>query len=152
MAKVRGGAKLRAALNAAKRARGVRSVKVGFFKTAKHPDGTPVAAVAAWQEFGTHRDGQTHIPERPFMRNAVRKSREDVREVIEAGIDPKTLAVSGQLAGRVGALVKGAIQKEIVNLREPPNAPSTLKAKKPKSNPLIDTGTLRTAVTWRVEL
>ena len=57
---------------------GVREVDVGFFSTATYPDGTPVAAVAAWNEFGTQRGGRPHIPERPFFRRAIKSMRPGV--------------------------------------------------------------------------
>ena len=65
---VTGGRKLAAFLRQAKAAQAssVKGIDVGFFSTAKYPDGTPVAAVAAWNEFGTERNGQQHVPERPF--------------------------------------------------------------------------------------
>ena len=59
----RGGKKLQRLLREAGKG-GVSGVKGGFFSTAKYDDkrGTPVAAVAAWNEFGTET-----IPERPFF-------------------------------------------------------------------------------------
>ena len=60
-----GGKKLQRLLREAGKG-GVSGVKVGFFSTAKYEDGTPVAAVAAWNEFGTKT-----IPERPFFRRAL---------------------------------------------------------------------------------
>ena len=50
----RGGEKLKATLAKAEQSRNKR-VKVGFFSTAKYQDGTPVANVAAIQEFGAPR-------------------------------------------------------------------------------------------------
>jgi hypothetical protein len=41
-------------------------LRVGFLENATYPDGTPVAQVAAWQEFGTDT-----IPPRPFFRNMI---------------------------------------------------------------------------------
>ena len=42
-----------------------REIQVGFFETAVYPDGTPIAYVAAIQEFG-----HGAIPPRPFLRPA----------------------------------------------------------------------------------
>jgi hypothetical protein len=42
------------------------------------------------------------------------------------------------------------VKKEIVDLREPANAPATLKKKFPKDNPLVDTGVLGNAINWVV--
>lgn len=162
---ITGGREFRSALRKAQRARGVDSVKVGFFKTARYPDGTPVAAVAAWNEFGTEVDGTEWIPERPFFRNAARKARPLILEHLKRRIDPKTLQVDQRLADEIGLILQNAIQTEIVELKTPENAPITIhggilrirgkvvrvKGKK-SENPLIDTGTMRTAVTWVVEL
>ena len=41
-------------------------VAVGFMEGATYPDGTPVAAVAFWNEFG--KEGQ---PPRPFFRQMI---------------------------------------------------------------------------------
>jgi hypothetical protein len=46
------------------------AVKAGFLASAKYPDGTQVALVAAVQEYGSPANG---IPPRPFMRTTVRE-------------------------------------------------------------------------------
>ena len=115
-----GGKKLQRLLREAGKG-GVSGVKVGFFSTAKYQDGTPVAAVAAWNEFGTKT-----IPERPFFRNALAESERGVANVLKAGIDTKKMVVDEQLAGRVGAHVQGKIQDSITALKDPPNAPETI--------------------------
>jgi hypothetical protein len=45
------------------------SVKVGFLEGATYPDGTPVAAVAFWNEYG--HGGRFPAPPRPFFRNTI---------------------------------------------------------------------------------
>ena len=140
----RGGKKLQRLLREAGKG-GVSGVKVGFFSTARYEDGTPVAAVAAWNEFGTET-----IPERPFFRNALAESERSVGRILQGGLDTKKMVVDEQLAGRVGAHVQGKIRDSITALKEPPNAPSTVRAKG-SSDPLMDTGTLRNSVDWEVE-
>ena len=151
---------------------GVSEVEVGFFSTARYPDGTQVAAVAAWNEFGTKRGGQVHSPERPFFRQAIKAMRRGVEAIQRRGIDPERMVVDQNLANRLGAYAQGQIQESIVSLKTPPNAPATIAAKRRKlhgkkprtsvgvggnavsvseSNPLIDSGTMRLAVTWRVK-
>lgn len=51
---------------------------------------------------------------------------------------------------RLGVLAQGDIQMEITALSSPPNTPSTI-ARKGSSNPLIDTGAMRGAVTWKLD-
>ncbi len=139
-----GGKKLQRLLREAGKG-GVSGVKVGFFSTARYEDGTPVAAVAAWNEFGTKT-----ISERPFFRNALAESERSVGRILQAGLDTKKMVVDEHLAGRVGAYVQGKIQDSITALKEPPNSPSTIRAKQ-SSNPLVDTGFMRDSVTWQVE-
>lgn len=131
---------------------GVLGLEVGFFSSARYPDGTPVAAVAAWNEFGTRKaSGEVHIPERPFFRQVIADEavRQGVVNILRAGMDPERGVVDPQLAGRVGAYLQGQVQQRIVDLDEPPNAPSTIE-RKGSSNPLIASGFMRLSVTWRV--
>ena len=140
----RGGKKLQRLLREAGKG-GVSGVKVGFFSTARYENGTPVAAVAAWNEFGTET-----IPERPFFRNALAESERSVGRILQGGLDTKKMVVGEQLAGRVGAHIQGKIRDSITALKEPPNAPETVRLKG-SSDPLLDTGTLRNSVDWEVE-
>ena len=170
----RGGDRLERLLREAGKG-GVKSVRVGFFSTAKYEDGTPVAAVAAWNEFGTESytiepknkkalaftgsDGETviaksvqhpGIPERPFFRQAIARMEDGVVGIIKSGIDPRKLIVDKNLADELGAFAQGEIQQSIVNLGTPPNEDATIKSKG-SSNPLVDTGFMRDSVTWVVE-
>ena len=140
----RGGKKLQRLLREAGKG-GVSGVKVGFFSTAKYEDGTPVAAVAAWNEFGTKT-----IPERPFFRRALAEAERGVSNILAKGIDTKKMVVDERLAGRVGAYVVGRVMESISALGSPPNAPSTA-SRKGSTNPLIDTGMMRASVGWSVE-
>ena len=140
----RGGKKLQRLLREAGKG-GVSGVKVGFFSTAKYEDGTPVAAVAAWNEFGTET-----IPERPFFRRALAEAERGVSNILAKGIEPEKMVVDERLAGRVGAYVAGQVMESISALKEPPNAPETI-ARKGSTNPLIDTGMMRASVGWSVE-
>ena len=150
-----GGKKLQRLLREAGKG-GVSGVKVGFFSDAKYQDGTPVAAVAAWNEFGTK-----NITERPFFRNALAEMEDGIANIIKAGIDPKKMVVDEQLADRVGLYAAAQVQESITALRDPPNAPETIARKRKKlhgkkgvgggENPLIDTGFMHDSVTWQVE-
>ena len=73
--------------------------------------------------------------------------KKQVRAIMKRG--QQYQPVNRQLAGLVGASAAAAVQHSIVRLREPPNSPYTI-ARKGSSNPLIDTGTMRTAVSWVV--
>jgi hypothetical protein len=68
----------------------------------------------------------------------------DARKIIQGESDMR------RTLSRLGLMAQGHVQESIVNLDTPPNAASTIKAKG-SSNPLIDTGEMRQAVTFKVE-
>jgi hypothetical protein len=142
--------KTRMKLDTSVLARGPNRVKVGF------PAGKADADVvqrAIWNHFGTSGGGWGGpIPERPFLHNAMADHRSEYR-----GHMKKAAAkiLKGQTAlhtvlAKLGVLAQGHIQGEITNLSSPPNSPVTV-ALKGSSNPLIDTGEMRQAVTWKVD-
>lgn len=159
LGQIQGGEQLDKFLRQARKAHGLTATKIGFFADAKYPDGTLVAAVAAWQEFGTqNKDGTVRIPERPFFRNAVNdpETAAALISILRSNIDPWTMVVDPQIGDKLGATMQGRIQRSITTLKEPPLAESTKKARRRKfgskglaANPLIDTGTLRNSVTWK---
>ena len=142
----RGGEKLQATLAKAEQSRR-KSVKVGFFSTAKYQDGTLVAGVAAGNEFGIQEQG---IPERPFFRQSIAIMNDELPDVVKRFIDPTAMELDNRGANIVGAYAADVIQQRIVDLKEPPNSPITI-ALKGSSNPLVDTGHMRQSVTWEVE-
>ena len=139
----RGGKKLQKLLREAGKG-GAKEVEVGFFSTARYPDGTHVAEVAAYNEFGTGT-----IPERPFFRRAIAEMEDRLSQIIPAGIDTEQMTVDPNLGDKVGAYAAGQVQESITALREPPNAPETVR-RKGSSNPLVDSGFMRGSVSWRV--
>ena len=146
--KVTGGRNLEQFLRTAGKG-GVSGVRVGFFSTARYDDddGTPVATVAAVNEFGSR---QANIPERPFFRQAIAKMEDGVPAIIRGRIDPQRMVIDDRLANQVGAYAAGQVRERITDLREPSNSPATIEAKG-SDNPLIDTGFMRQSATWEVE-
>ncbi len=130
-------------------------VKVGF------PSGQASAdnvSKAVWNEFGT-RGGASGggwggpIPERPFMRNSVRGNKgkyKTAMKVSAKAILNGTGSVAGDLQ-KLGILAQGDMQEELTSLSSPPNSPVTI-ALKGSSKPLVDTGEMRQAITFKVEL
>ncbi|WP_334097088.1 hypothetical protein [Helicobacter typhlonius] len=119
------------------------TVDVGFFVgSAKYKGGKDVTTVARDNDKGTKK-----IPERPFMIPARNKAANKTINItihsIACGMDEQ------QALSRAGIMFKNAIQKEITNLKEPPNAEYTIE-KKGSSNPLIDTGLMRSKVDWKL--
>ena len=119
-----------------------KSLEVGFFETAKYDDGTYVAQVAYFNEFGTLK-----IPMRPFFRNAINSNNKkwfsSLKQLMQKN---QNLELSLNM---VGELAKGDIIRSINSMNTPANSQSTIKYKK-SSKPLVDTGLLRSSVTYRV--
>lgn len=137
-------------LKRAKKTAGVKSLEIGFYDTARYPDGTPVTNVAVWNEFGTRTaEGAVRTPTRPFFRNALPDIEAEGMATLKNSVDPATLTVSPRMAEVVGLQAQATLQQSIVTLVDPPNAPSTI-AMKGSSNPLIDTGFMRQSVTYKV--
>jgi hypothetical protein len=140
---------------------GPNNVKVGFPAGAADGD---VISRAVWNEFGT-RGGASGggwggpIPERPFMRNAMRDGKGKIEQAMKtAAISMVRTAAAGgngaalkrQALAKLGVLGQGLIQTEITSLSSPPNSPVTVELKG-SSNPLIDSGEMRQSVTWKVD-
>lgn len=121
-------------------------------ETVSYPDGTRVIDVAIWNEFGTERDGKQHIPPRPFLASTV----DDVNKQCQPILDQSVVVLNegnteryDQLLDTAGSLAAGILKQRIIDLREPPNAPRTIK-KKGSSNPLYDTGLLAQSATYKI--
>lgn len=140
---------------------GPNQVKVGFPAGEADND---VIQRAIWQEFGTQGGASGGgwggpVPERPFMRNALRDGqgsnkammKTEARRIIVKAMKGQDVAVAKRLAlRRLGVKVQGDIQASIISLQSPPNSPTTI-ALKGSSNPLIDSGEMLGAVTFKVE-
>ena len=104
--------------------------KVGWLPAAKYPDGTPVAYVAAIQEYGNIV--HVPIPPRPFIRPAIeakasqwsRIAAQGAKEILAGNATPDAIMV------RVTEAAKGDIAKNIATLTSPPLSPITIGARK----------------------
>ena len=98
-----------------------------------------MATLGAVQHFG---NGQ--IPARRWLDTGAESGSKDIittaRDGLANGLDSKSIVA------QMGAETEGAIKQYITDLKEPPNAPSTIR-KKGSSNPLVDTGNMRASVT-----
>lgn len=88
------------------------------------------------------------IPARSYFRNMI------ASKSPEWGADLGKLMVryeydAGDALAQMGERIKAQLQDSIVELRDPPNAASTLK-KKAGSNPLVDTGHMLNSVDYEV--
>ncbi len=114
----------------------------------KYPDGTPVVLVAAVNNFGSASRG---IPARPFMQlgqEPALKAVEPIAKALVPLLNEGKLTIADMLED-MGAPAVAEFKQAITDLKTPANAPSTI-ARKGSSNPLVDTGLLRSSLTYAV--
>ena len=135
--------------------------KVGWFETAHYPNGTPVALVAAVNEFGWP---EHNIPPRLGMRTTADASRAAwaqtsktvAQRVVKNGMTPK------EAMEIIGLKAAGDVRKNIASVTQPPLKPATVEARlrgKKQGNvvsvtiakPLVATGELLNSLTNVVE-
>lgn len=113
---------------------------------------TTVLDVATWFEFGTRKkDGGTKQPARPWIRPWFDANRAEgmkrltnlMRQVVAGKLSEE------QALNKFGAWAQGSIQKRLAAGIPPPNARSTEKVKG-SSTPGIDTGQMRSSVSYEI--
>ena len=140
MASLKGGDKLEAALRAiAQKVSRPGTLRAGFLENATYPDGTPVALVAAANEFGTRR-----IPARPFFRNMIAAKSDEWAPAI-GHLLPQNDYDAPKVLALVGEAIKGQVQQSIRDTNSPPLSPVTI-AKKGFDKALIDTAHMMMSV------
>ena len=153
---ISGGKKLEQVLNKfSKTKQKVKGYDVGFFKSSEHVTKkikggmtiVPTAAIAVYNEFGSP---SKNIPERPFFRNGNKKAEKRIIHFLKNKLTiAESFILTEVMVRQIASVHQGEVQDSITKLRDPPNAPSTVKKKK-SSNPLIDTGQMRQAVTYEI--
>lgn len=120
--------------NLTKSATKLPHVNVGFFESAQYPDGTYVAQVAYWNEFGTKTS-----PARPFMRNAISKSKNDWGKSLGAVLKHTNGDIKLSL-NAMGQSMVADVQDSIINGSYTPNSMTTniLKQRFPKGGYTFD--------------
>ena len=113
-------------------------VKVGVLDNSAYPDGTPVAAVAFWNEYGTKK-----IPPRPFFRSTIEAQRSAWVELTKKGI--KAGYSLDHVLGLVGLQMMTDIQYTIMTFSNPPNSATTV-ALKGTNSPLRHTMLLHDSI------
>lgn len=139
MVKISGGDRLEKALaELSRKVKTAAKVDVGFLEGATYPDGTPVAMVAAIQEFGAPKVG---IPPRPFFRNMIAQKGPDWPKAVADRLVANDYDAAKTLA-QVGMGIEGQLKLSITTTDEPPLSPVTLMLRKMKmDNPdLMVTG------------
>jgi hypothetical protein len=150
-----------------KRMKGPTAVKVGFpaGTSGRHPGGlVDVVQIAVWNHFGTAGSGKGFstkrgggfggpIPPRPFILIAVFRHRSQIRRLLASiyrdVLAGKTDAVTG--LSRLGLYGAGIIQQTISQGVGAANSPTTIRLKG-SSKQLIDSGHMRQAVTWALDV
>ncbi|MBS4773128.1 MAG: hypothetical protein KHX55_02495 [Proteobacteria bacterium] len=98
----------------------------GFYKDAKYADGTPVAQVAAWNNFGTLReDGSEFIPPRPFFTDAINENKDKWAEGLGKRLKANGMDIENAMK-RVGEEMRADIQDKIEHNNYVPNSPVTI--------------------------
>lgn len=109
-AKMTGGARAKQVLESIGRtAKGDPYVRVGYLESSTYPDGTPVAQVAFWQEFGTP-GARFPIPPRPTFRMMIAKHKKEWGPQLGA-----LLKSSGYSSARALASMGERIKDELVD-------------------------------------
>jgi len=127
-------------------------VKAGIIEGSGSKDGTSIAEYAAYNEYGV--PGKTkkwRIPPRPFIRGFVEDHDSEIKAVQERLFQQVTEGkMSAETAiARLGQFAQDGIKRYIMSGNFEPNAEATIQ-RKGSSRPLIDTGTMRNSVRYKV--
>lgn len=141
------------------------SINVGWFDDQQYYDGTSIARVARWNEFGT-RQG---VPQRPFLRTAImeneKKWHELLKTMLQRAIDEDKAFTP--VLKLFGEQVKADIQETILAGGWKPNAaisiqggwmrnkisgkPFYVTPKGSGKQPLVNTGTMLKSIEVRTD-
>lgn len=137
-----------------------KTLSVGFFSSAVYEDGTPVAAAAVKNEFGSPED---HVPPRPFMRPTASKKKQEWSDKmgrLSAAAVRGRLTVQ-QVFDQLGGIAAGDVARTITEVVSPKLADLTIANRMNRyasnnahvgslTKPLIDTGLMLDSVTHEV--
>lgn len=119
------------------------SVNVGFLEGATYPDGTPVAAVAFWNEYGASG------PPRPFFRNMIEEEKPTWGPKVEK-LAKATNYDGKKILALMGEDIQGALIQSINDLTDPPLSQYTID-RKGFDKPLIDTSHMVNSTGYEVK-
>jgi len=127
-------------------------VKVGILKDEEHESDSGETAsmlvIASTHEFGSPTK---NIPERSYLRSTADKERKRITGHLDRGIDDiiKGRSTVMKTLSKVGLMFQSLVQQKITSIKEPALKEATIK-RKGSSNPLIDTGQLRSSIRYEV--
>ena len=122
-------------------------VQVGFQAgEAQEKNGTDIAEIAAYNEFGS-----SGTPARPFMKQSFERHQDQLQAACDMVNQTRSNGGTAEKGlEQLGVMCKGLVQQEIVDGGFAPNAESTI-LRKGSSQPLIDTGTMRQSVNYVIK-
>lgn len=129
MAGLTGGAKLRAKLEEiAKQIEGKHELRVGFLEGATYPDedGTSVAQVAWWLNYGTKT-----APPRPFFTSMIAVKSDAWGDSLARILEANGFDIKDALA-KMGEGISGQLRQSIIDLNAPALSPITLMLRQMK--------------------
>jgi hypothetical protein len=147
MAEIRGGQLFESVLDQMGRSlTGANTVKIGFLAGSSYPDGTPVAMIAAIQNWGAPRAG---IPPRPFFTDMIAKRSPEWPKAIG------DLLVANQYDALrtlqlTGEAIAGQLRKQIIDTNAPALKPATIR-RKGFAKPLVESGHMLQSVDYQVK-
>ncbi len=105
-------------------------LEIGFFEDAQYPDGTYVAQVAYWDEYGTE-----HSLARPFMRVTISKHQNEWSDLLASALE-KSGGNLDKALGILGRIIADQVREQIKETNGPPNSAVTnlLKQRFPKGD------------------
>lgn len=125
-----------------------KKLRVGWFPSSKYPDGTYVAQVSLWNEFGTKS-----MPPRPFIRPTIANEKSTYAKYANKLVKRRGVSADDVLSD-IGNLMKTDIQKTISLITEPKLSPVTLAFRRERGNsstkPLIDTDYMITSINYDI--
>lgn len=139
-----------------------KQAKVGWFSSSVYddPKSTPVARVAAQNEFG---NPEKHIPARPFMRPTIQNKQQEWKELAQQGAKSviANKATIEDLLDLIGASASADIKQTISKLTTPPLSERTIQARLSRrknkthvgllTKPLVDTSYMLVSLSYEVE-
>lgn len=122
-----------------------RSVRIGFLEGATYPNGTPVALVAAIQNFGAP---SRNIPPRPFFSNMINEHASEWPAALEAVLKANNYDLERSLA-QMGEAIAGQLRQAITDFEGVPLSDLTIR-RKGFDKQLVDTGHMLNSVEYEI--
>ncbi len=107
---------------------------------------------AGYMVLGQTKPHKIKIPARPWLQPGFDIGLDGYLQIMADGIDEtmsKNVSIKKSLK-KVGVFAVGVVQEFMTNLKSPPNTTATVRRKKGKDNPLIDSGAMRGSINYKL--